>query len=119
MIIIHLQSDEFFDDCCHMCELIDINEIVLDGHVVDCEKGYWPDINHTGCLKIWAEGEIHNSYSISSFPAMFLIIVLSGATLVITAYAVFFFLKRDTKCIRTSGLIMQRIDFFVFYLFIF
>ena len=89
-----------------MCELIDANEIVLDGHVVDCEKGFWPDINHTECLKIWAEGRVQNSYSSSSFPAVFLISVLTLATFVICGYAVFFFIKRHTKCIRTSGLII-------------
>eukprot|EP00092_Neocalanus_flemingeri_P011699 GFUD01012615.1.p1 GENE.GFUD01012615.1~~GFUD01012615.1.p1 ORF type:complete len:913 (+),score=187.69 GFUD01012615.1:372-2741(+) len=96
-------DDEFFDDCCHLCEQYDQNEVVKDGKVIDCEKGSWPDTNHTNCVEIWKNGEVQNFYSSGSFPAVFLILVLTLSTMVIVGYAGFFFVKRDSNCIRKSG----------------
>ena len=88
-----------------------------DGKVIDCEAGSWPDTNHTSCVEIWEDGKVQNFYSSSSFPAISLIIVLTLSMTVIVGYVSFFVVKRDNKCIRTSGLILTRFAHFLSFHF--
>ena len=97
------KDGNFNDECCHFCHRLEANEVLEEGKNKPCGPGFWPNQKQTQCELIHnIEDDIPN-YDRTSKAVITVDILSFLFLLVIMAFSVLFFIKRNDPIVSKSG----------------
>ena len=97
------KDGDFHDDCCHFCHSLEANEVLEEGKNKACGSGSWPNQKQTQCELIHNNEDDIPNFDKTSNPVITVDILSFLFLLVIMAFSVLFFRKRNDPIVFKSG----------------